>query len=95
MFVNFADDLINPPELGIAEREIQHVKRGRFVLMPITDQTRGHATHSLPAVWKPYLAEVFEESQHCPRPNPGTERSFPAATLLLAHPARGLRVGLD
>jgi homoserine O-acetyltransferase/O-succinyltransferase len=61
MFVNSADDLINPPELGIAEREIKKVKNGKFVLLPITDQTRGHGTHSLPAVWKQYLAELLAE----------------------------------
>jgi len=64
MFVNSADDQINPPELGIAEREIKKVKRGRFILLPITDQTRGHGTHSLPAVWKQYLEELLQESQH-------------------------------
>jgi homoserine O-acetyltransferase/O-succinyltransferase len=64
MFVNSADDLINPPELGIAEREIKKVKQGRFVLLPITDETQGHGTHSLPAVWKQYLADLLRESQH-------------------------------
>ncbi len=64
MFVNSADDQINPPELGIAEREIKRVKNGKFVLLPITDQTRGHGTHSLPAVWKQYLAELLAESEH-------------------------------
>jgi homoserine O-acetyltransferase len=64
MFVNSADDVINPPELGIAEREIKKVKQGRFVLLPITDETRGHGTHSLPAVWKQYLADLLRESQH-------------------------------
>jgi len=63
MFVNSADDQINPPELGIAEREIKQVKRGKFVLLPITDQTRGHGTHSLPAIWKQYLAELLASSQ--------------------------------
>ena len=62
MFVNSADDVINPPELGIAEREIKKVKNGRFVLLPISDQTHGHGTHSLPAVWKQYLAELLEET---------------------------------
>ena len=61
--INSADDQVNPPELGIVEREIRRVKRGRFVLLPITDQTRGHGTHSLPAVWKPYLAELLEQSR--------------------------------
>jgi homoserine O-acetyltransferase len=64
MFVNSADDLINPPELGIAEEQIKKVKNGRFVLLPITDETRGHGTHSLPAVWKQYLAQLLAESQH-------------------------------
>ncbi len=63
MFVNSADDQINPPELGIAQQEIKKVKNGKFVLLPITDQTRGHGTHSLPAIWKQYLDELLRESQ--------------------------------
>jgi len=62
MFINSADDVINPPELGIAEQEIKKVKRGRFIVLPITDQTRGHGTHSLPAIWQQYLAELLNES---------------------------------
>lgn len=62
MFVNSADDFINPPELAIAEREIKRVKRGRFVLLPISDQTRGHGTHTWAAVWKQYLEELLRES---------------------------------
>jgi homoserine O-acetyltransferase len=57
--INSADDFVNPPELGIIEREIKRVKRGRFVLLPITEQTRGHQTHSRPLVWKSYLAELL------------------------------------
>jgi homoserine O-acetyltransferase/O-succinyltransferase len=64
MFINSADDQVNPPELGIAEREIKKVKYVKFVLLPITDQTRGHGTHTLAAVWKQYLAELLEESEH-------------------------------
>ena len=41
------------------EREIIKVKRGWFVLLPITAETRGHATHSLPAIWGKYLAEIL------------------------------------
>jgi homoserine O-acetyltransferase len=63
MFVNSADDQVNPPELGIAQQEIKKVKRGRFVLLPITDQTRGHGTHTLAAVWKQYLEELLAESR--------------------------------
>ena len=61
--VNSADDLVNPPELGILEREIQKVPRGRFVLIPTSDATRGHGTHSLPDVWGSHLAELLAQSQ--------------------------------
>lgn len=64
MYINSADDFINPPELGIAEREIKKVKNGRFVLLPISDETRGHGTHTRAAVWKQYLAELLERSAH-------------------------------
>jgi homoserine O-acetyltransferase/O-succinyltransferase len=63
MYINSADDFINPPELGIAEREIKNVKNGRFVLLPISDETRGHGTHTRAAVWKQYLAELLERSR--------------------------------
>ena len=62
--INSADDQVNPPELGVAEREIKRVKRGRFILIPISDQTRGHGTHSLPALWKQHLAELLAQSEH-------------------------------
>jgi homoserine O-acetyltransferase len=61
--INSADDQVNPPELGIVEREIKRVRRGRFVLIPISDQTRGHGTHSLPAIWKEHLAGLLKESE--------------------------------
>ncbi len=63
MFVNSADDFINPPELGIAQREIKQVKKGRFILIPISDQTHGHGTHTWAIAWQPYLKELLEESQ--------------------------------
>ena len=62
MFVNSADDFINPPELGIAEREIKRVPRGKFVLIPISDETHGHGTHTWAAVWQQYLKELLEQS---------------------------------
>jgi homoserine O-acetyltransferase/O-succinyltransferase len=64
MFINSADDFVNPPEIGIAEREIKRVKRGRFILLPTTDETRGHGTHTWARVWKQYLEEVLNESAH-------------------------------
>jgi homoserine O-acetyltransferase/O-succinyltransferase len=62
--VNFADDLFNPPELGILEREVKRVKRGAAVVMPASPQTRGHGTHTLAAVWKQYLITLLENTQH-------------------------------
>ena len=64
MYINSADDFINPPELGMAEREIKKVKNARFVLIPISDETRGHGTHTKAVVWKQYLAELLEKSAH-------------------------------
>ena len=58
--VNSADDLINPPELGILEREIKRVSKGRAVVIPLSPETRGHGTHTIAAVWKRYLALVRE-----------------------------------
>lgn len=57
--INSADDQVNPPELGLMERLITRVPKGRYVLLPITDDTRGHGTHSLPRVWKQYLADFL------------------------------------
>jgi homoserine O-acetyltransferase len=61
--INFADDLINPPELGILEREIKRVHRGRALLIPQSARTRGHGTHTLAAVWKEHLAELLKQSE--------------------------------
>jgi homoserine O-acetyltransferase/O-succinyltransferase len=63
MFINSGDDFINPPELGIAEREIKRVKQGKFVLLPTSEQTHGHGTHTYAAVWQQYLKQLLDESQ--------------------------------
>jgi homoserine O-acetyltransferase len=60
--VNSADDLINPPELGILEREIKRVPKGRAVVLPLGPETRGHGTHTLAAVWKRQLEELLSSS---------------------------------
>jgi homoserine O-acetyltransferase len=81
MFINSGDDFINPPELGIAEREIKKVKNGKFVLLPASEQTHGHGTHTYAAVWQQYLKELLDESQHsaalAPKTRPGTTFSIP------------------
>jgi homoserine O-acetyltransferase/O-succinyltransferase len=60
--INFADDLINPPELGILEREVKRVPRGQAILMPMTSQTRGHGTHTVAKVWKQHLEALLERT---------------------------------
>jgi homoserine O-acetyltransferase len=61
--VNTADDLINPPELGILEREIKRVSRGAAVVIPLSEATRGHGSHTIAALWKQHLSKLLDESQ--------------------------------
>jgi homoserine O-acetyltransferase/O-succinyltransferase len=61
--VNTADDLINPPDLGILEREIKRVPHGKAVLLPESPDTRGHGSHTIAKLWKQYLEELLKESQ--------------------------------
>lgn len=61
--INSADDQVNPPELKILETEIQNVPNGSAIVLPITDETRGHGTHSRPAIWGEYLQTLLENSQ--------------------------------
>lgn len=61
--INSADDTINPPELKIIDKDIQRVKKGKYVLLPITDETRGHGTHSWPAIWQEHLKELLQRSE--------------------------------
>jgi homoserine O-acetyltransferase len=64
MYINSADDFINPPELPMAEHEIKKVKNARFLLLPISDETRGHGTHTKAVIWEQYLAGLLEKSAH-------------------------------
>jgi homoserine O-acetyltransferase len=63
MAVNSADDLINPPELGVLERDIKRVRNGHSVVLPLTPDTRGHGSHTVAVLWKPYLQQLLAESQ--------------------------------
>jgi homoserine O-acetyltransferase len=58
--INSADDFVNPPELPMMRELIKRVPNGRFVLIPISDDTRGHGTHSLPGIWGPELARFMD-----------------------------------
>ncbi|HWM67156.1 MAG TPA: alpha/beta fold hydrolase [Steroidobacteraceae bacterium] len=60
--VNSADDLVNPPELGILEKEIHRVPHGKAVVIPFSGQTRGHGSHTIAVLWKQYLQELLQSS---------------------------------
>ena len=61
--INSADDLINPPELGILEREIKRVPKGRAVIIPLSHETRGHGSHTVATLWKDELLKLLNESK--------------------------------
>ncbi len=61
--INSADDLINPPELQILEREIKRVPNGKAIVLPLSDRTAGHGTHTLAAVWKAHLLSLLRDTE--------------------------------
>ena len=63
MWINTTDDFINPPEMAIPEREVKRIARGQFHLIPATDQTRGHGTHTWAVFWKQYLVQLLQDSE--------------------------------
>jgi homoserine O-acetyltransferase len=61
--INSADDLINPPELGILEREVKRVPHGRAIVIPMSEKTRGHGSHTVAALWKDQLEKLLQETE--------------------------------
>jgi homoserine O-acetyltransferase/O-succinyltransferase len=64
--INSADDLINPPELGVLEREIKRVPHGKTIVIPESEKTAGHGTHTIAAIWKDQLAGLLKETERSP-----------------------------
>ena len=64
IWINSADDFINPPELGVAEREAPRMKNAKFILIPATENTHGHGTHTWAALWKQHLQDLLARSAH-------------------------------
>lgn len=62
--VNTADDAVNPPELMILEDGVKQVQHGKAVVIPISQETSGHGTHSVVKVWKEHLEELLERSKN-------------------------------
>lgn len=63
--INFTDDELNPPQLGVLERAMARLPKGRSVLLPVGPQSRGHYTALQAAQWKSHLA-VFMDEQLAP-----------------------------
>jgi homoserine O-acetyltransferase/O-succinyltransferase len=63
LWINSADDFINPPELGIAEKLVKQMPNAKFILIPISDATRGHGTHTNAAIWKQYLIDFLAQTE--------------------------------
>ena len=58
--VNSADDLINPPELRILEREIVRVPHGRALVIPYSERTHGHGSHTYATLWRDDLVRLLD-----------------------------------
>jgi len=63
LWINSADDFINPPELGIAQKMVTRMPNAKFILIPISDATRGHGTHTQAIVWKQYLIDFLAQTE--------------------------------
>ena len=64
LWINSADDFINPPELELAQKLVTRMPHAQFVLIPISDATRGHGTHTQAAVWKSYLIDFLARTEN-------------------------------
>lgn len=62
MWVNSADDFINPRNLAVPEAAMKRMKAARFRLIQESQSTRGHGTHTWAAFWKADLSELLERS---------------------------------
>lgn len=59
LWINSADDFINPPELGMAQKHARQMPRARFILIPASAETKGHGTHTWAKFWKRDLAKLL------------------------------------
>jgi len=62
LWINSADDFINPPGLGDPEALAAQMPDARFILLPATEETRGHGTHTWPVFWKDALVQFLAEN---------------------------------
>ncbi len=62
LWINSADDFINPSELDIAQKLVTRMPHARFILVPASMDTYGHGTHTHAAVWENYLIQLLQDS---------------------------------
>jgi len=60
--INAADDERNPPETGVMEQAMKRVKNGKLLLIPASDDTRGHGTTGFAKFFQKELAELLQSS---------------------------------
>ena len=63
LWINSADDFVNPPELGIAQKMVSRMPHAKFILIPLSEETHGHGTHTQAAIWKDYLVAFLAETE--------------------------------
>jgi len=62
MWINSADDFINPPELGLSEQFIPRIRNGQYRLIPNSVGGKGHGTHTWAVFWKDDLVALLARS---------------------------------
>jgi homoserine O-acetyltransferase len=60
--INAADDERNPPETGVTEAAIKHIKHGKLYLIPASTETRGHLTTGNAKFYAPQLQELLQNA---------------------------------
>jgi homoserine O-acetyltransferase len=87
--INSADDFVNPPELGLMEKLMPRVKKGRYVLVPTSEQTRGHGTHSQPRVWGDQFGDFLKKLVLLDPASSEWTRAAPAVSHLTFETTKG------
>ena len=60
--INSADDERNPPETGLMERELKRIPNAKLLLIPGSEETRGHGTTAMAKFWKKELEALLKSA---------------------------------
>jgi len=63
MWINSADDFINPRNFTYPQEALARMPSARFRLIPESAETRGHGTHTWAVFWKDDLVELLARSE--------------------------------